>query len=153
MQYARNIYQYASKNGITSKVIMDYTKEDAFDGFYNHIYDIASGGKMYYLTFQTEVGSSALVAEVVKIFSIAGDSLNDQAKLIQTKSGLQNELSCDIDFSAEINRHTNVDRDLFWIKYDQKLKRIYLPLITGNGKLTSKKIIYQFNGKYFVKLQ
>lgn len=75
--------------------------------------------------------------------------MNDRAKLIKTKSGIKNELGYEVDLTASANR--NKDIPDFSIKYDKIKKAISIPLILNNGQITTKRIVYKFNGQYFEK--
>ena len=148
MRFFRNVYQYKNVNKVFSNVI-DFGEDDA-GAFYYQINDVISQNKKYYLAQKISILSSALSYHAVQIFSIEGNILNQNAKLIKTKSGIQNQLGYEVDFSASVNR--NNTRENYGIEYDVKKKIISIPLIQADSKLTDKKIRYQFKGKYFEKL-
>lgn len=148
MRFFRNVYQYKNDSKVFSKLI-DFGEDDA-GAFYNQINDVISQNKKYYLAQRVSVLSSALSYHAVQVFSIDGNILNQNAKLIKTKSGIQNQLGYEVDFSASVN--SNNTRENYGIEYDAKKKIISIPLIQADSKLTDKKIRYQFKGKYFEKL-
>jgi hypothetical protein len=45
------------------------------------------------------------------------------------------------------------ERPIRLIKYNNALQTITLPVVTENGDVTKKKIVYQYNGHYFTKQQ
>ena len=98
------------------------------------------------------MGSSAVSVHVVKIFSVDDGMLNSDAELIKTRTGIRNELSYEVDFSASANRGNPINREEAWLQYDAKSHTISIPLIQENGRLTSKKIRYRFTGTYFEKI-
>ena len=156
MRYFRNVFQYKVAGKVYATV---FKKPDtdtdnqltANDYMPVEIHNVVSENKTYYLLYRIFIGSSAAYQHQVKVFSIDGEVLNDKAKLIKTQSGIQNELTWDIDFSSEVNR-TKIDRELSYMQYDEPKKIISIPLIAADGKLTKKRIRYQFKGKYFEKI-
>lgn len=119
--------------------------------YFYQINDVISQNKKYYITQSTSVLSSGLSSHCVKVFSIENDgTLNDNAQLIKTQTGIKNQLRYDVDLTAASNRNNEIRN--YTIEYDKKNKIISIPLILDNSKVTSKKIRYQFKGKYFEKI-
>ncbi|HWB28508.1 MAG TPA: hypothetical protein VG738_23710 [Chitinophagaceae bacterium] len=151
MHYFENILQYNTRGEVRAEQRGDALKDDIASGYmYYGIDDIASGDKTFYLTLSGAVLSSALSDHNVKFFSIDNGVLNDDAKLIKTRTGIRNELGYEVDLSSSANR----DRDApdFSIEYDSLAKIISIPVILDNNKVTSRRIKYKFTGKYFEKL-
>lgn len=154
MRSFRNVFQFKRNKKIFSQKLLSDEDEDGESSYCYEIIDqIISGKKTFYVVKCILIGSSAVSSHKIKIFSIENGKLNDNAKLIKTKTGIKNELSYDIDFSSSVNQNNDsVDREYAWLKYDQKNKIIIIPLITEDGKLTKRKIKYQFKGQYFEKI-
>ncbi|MES2546016.1 MAG: hypothetical protein V4548_14120 [Bacteroidota bacterium] len=154
MRGFRNVFQFKSNKKVFSQKLLSDVDEYGESSYSYEIIDqIISKKKTFYIVKCISIGSSAVSSHKIKIFSIDNGKLNDNAKLIKTKSGIKNELSYDIDFSSSNNQNPDsVDREYAWLKYDEKNKIIILPLITEEGKLTKKKIMYQFKGEYFEKI-
>jgi hypothetical protein len=152
MRFYRTVFQYKNKKGTYSMPSI-YNSIDLQDPgcFYRQINKVISGKKTFYITQSTSVGSSALTYHTVKIFSIEY-GLNDTAKLIKTKTGIRNELGYEMDFSSSANKNTTRTDINYSTEYDPAKKIITIPLIEEDGKLTTRKIRYRFNGKYFVKM-
>ncbi len=152
MRFYRNVFQYKNGGKVFSKTYRITTKEENDDPgcIYNQVNYVVSNNKKFYVAQSVAVLSSALSDHYVKIFSIDGDTLNDNAKLIKTKTGIKNTLSYDVDLTTAANRGKDVPD--FGIKYDAIKKSISIPVILENGKVTSKRIVYQFNGTVFEKL-
>lgn len=155
MRSFRNIFQFKSSKKVFSQKLLSDVDEYGESSYSYEILDqVISKKKTFYIVKCISIGSSAVSSHKIKIFSIENGKLNDNAKLIKTKSGIKNELSYDIDFSSSVNQEPNsVDREYAWLKYDVKNKIIIIPLITEEGKLTKQKIKYQFKGDYFEKIQ
>lgn len=149
MHFFKNVFQYKAGNKVHSTVI-DGDSEGDPKCFYYQINDIVSQGKKYYLTQSTSILSTGLSSHRVKIFAIENGTLNDNAQLIKTKTGIKNQLGYEVDFTASSNRNNEI-KD-YTIEYDPKNKIISIPLILDDSKVTAKKIRYQFKGKYFEKI-
>ena len=150
MRYAVNVYQYQMSGKVYSEsTLYKRPDEDGPDVFYTSINDFTSKGKAYYITQAVAILSSADSYHSVNVFSIDSGKLID-AKLIKTKSGIKNQLGYEVDLSDSANR----DRDVpdYSTVYDKQKEAIILPIIAANGAVTTKKIIYQFNGQYFERL-
>lgn len=154
MRSFRNIFQFKSNKKVFSQKLLSDVDESGESSYSYEILDqVTSKNKIFYIVKSILIGSSAVSSHKIKIFAIENVKLNENAKLIKTKTGIKNELSYDIDFSSSVNQQSDtVDREYAWLKYDQKNKIIIIPLITNEGKLTKKKIRYQFKGDYFEKL-
>jgi hypothetical protein len=151
MHNFRNVYQFKSGDKIYSKIMGTKNGEDGVPGcFYNQINDVVSGGKTFYMAQSRAILSTALSYHNIKVFSIDNSKLNDTAKLIKTKTGVKNQLGYGIDLTASANRDKEVPE--FYIEYDRLTKTYVIPLILEDSKVTTKKIRYQFKGKYFEKL-
>jgi hypothetical protein len=154
MRSFRNVFQFKNDEKIFSKKLPSDIDESGESNFSYEIIDqINSENKTFYVVKCISIGSSAASSHKIKIFSIENMKLNDNAKLIKTKTGIKNELGYEIDFSSSANQTPDaVNREFAWISYDKKNKIILLPVILENGKLTKKKIKYQFKGVYFEKV-
>lgn len=154
MRFYRSVFQYESGKKVQSETLKSDMEQDAESNYYQ-INDIVSQNKKYYLAQNISVYSTALYYYRVKVFSIDNGKLNSNAKLIKTASGIQNELSYELDFTASSNTNNSVKTKAFEnldIQYDPKKKIISIPLILDDSKITEKKIRYQFKGKYFEKI-
>lgn len=150
MRFFKNIYQYKVNQKVFSKTSPEFDEKDA-GCFYYQINDINSSNKKFYITQGTAILSSGLSYHIVKIFSIDNNKLNDNAKLIKTKTGIRNQIGYEVDLTARTNRDREVGN--YKIEYDEKNKVISIPLILENSKVTGEKIRYQFKGKYFEKVK
>lgn len=153
MQFYRNVFQY----NIGGKVYSKYNHKDEDDNgcSYYEINDVEINSKHYYVTNSVSVGSSAVYYYEAKIFSIDKGKLNENAKLIKTKTGIKNSLGYEVDLSNSSNRDRKdgvESRDYIDLIYDNKNKSIVIPLISENGRITKNKIKYKFTGNYFEKI-
>jgi hypothetical protein len=152
MRGFRNVVQIKAGGKVKSEAVPvpDDTSEE-YNFTYEILGDVSSQGKTYYVVKCVSVMSSAVSVHQIKIFSIDNGRLNDQAVLIKTKTGIRNALQYDVDLSAEVNRDLDPIESA-WMVYDKKNKIISIPLITEEGKITKKRIKYQFKGIYFERI-
>lgn len=158
MHFFKNIIQYKSGKKVKA-LVFNSDDDDPGCSFYE-LNQVTSQKKNFYITSSVVIGSSAVYYYEAKVFSIDDGNLNLGPKLIKTKSGMQNCIGYEMDFSNEANRNNTYfsdrnlsDFDYDSINYDKKTNTIILPLLDENGKLTVKKIKYQFNGVYFEKVK
>lgn len=150
MHNFRNVFQYKNNNTVFSRTI-ELNKEESDPGcYYNHVYDIVSQNKKYYIAQSRAILSTGLSYHNIKIFSIDNAKLNDTAKLIKTKTGIKNQLGYEIDLTASSNRNRNVPD--FYIEYDHSKKIISIPVVLEDSRVASKRILYQFKDRHFEKL-
>lgn len=121
------------------------------DGFITGVNILKNGATIYYLVTTTFRGSSALFIRTIQIYNIDSKAELVKAPIIKTTQRITNKLSCEIDYSAQANKDVDINIPSE-ITYDSERKQITIPLILENNKITSGKIVYRFNGKYFVKL-
>ncbi len=150
MQFYKNIFQYEIDDKVFSKINVIENYDNGCNYF--EINDVVVNQKHYYVTSSVAVGSSAVFYYKAKIFSIENGILNENAKLIKTKSGMRNSLGYEIDLSSSSNKNNDDIMDYIKLIYDKKNKTIIIPLIKENGFITKQKIKYKFNGKYFEKI-
>ena len=151
MRFFKNVFQYMNGNKVFSKTYNIISKEENDDPgcYYRQINTVVSENKKFYITQNVAVLSSALFQITIKIYSIDNNNLNDQAKLIKTKTGIKNTLSYEVDLTSSANSGKEVPD--FYPVYDETKKTISIPVILENGKVTSKRICYKFNGTFFEK--
>lgn len=143
-----NIFQFQSGNTVHTKTTSD--SEENFGSYFTDIYTLNTGNKTYYLAVSSGSESSALAYEMLTIYTISGDTLNNNEKLIRTEDGLHPSLFFEYDFSSVID---SPQRPVRLIKYDTAKKTISLPLVLDDEKVTDRYVRYRFNGQYFEKIQ
>ncbi len=113
---------------------------------YLTIYTFNNKGFVYYLCIGDGRYSTHELGQDIRIFNITSDQIKP-ANIIRTKSGLTNLIHLNYDF-FQLNKQTETVR----IDFDNKKQEIIIPIVLPNGKMTSKYIIYKFNGHYFIKI-
>ena len=144
MRDFENVFQYQFNGEVYDMV--SNTGDGVFNPFYSEIFTLKANGNTYYLAINNHILSSKDVMQSIKAFTIEGCTLNENVKLFKTKTQLLNEINVGFDFFSVVDRP---ERPFRLIKYDPKNKIVYIPIVFGNGKVTDKYILYQFNGEYF----
>lgn len=148
MHFYRTVFQYQGNKKVFAEKVEHLEGDPGF--YYYQINDISSNNETYYLTQNIAILGTALSYHRLNVFAIQNNKLNQNAKLIKTKSGLTSQLNYEVDLSEKVNRDLKLTGHK--IQYDSKTKTISFPLIQEDSKVTDKKIKYQFKGKYFEKI-
>jgi hypothetical protein len=153
MHFFETVYQFQTKDGkVYSQAVQ--TEEGNAGGFVQNIFTAETKLGNVYMVCSYAISSTQDRYEGVGLFRIDGNSLNDNVKLIKTKSGLTNSIGFGYNFFSVVDRK---ERPIDLIFYDKKAKVLKIPIVVedkefGNGRVTDKFISYKFNGTYFVKV-
>jgi hypothetical protein len=153
MHFFETVYQFQTKDGkVYSQAVQ--TEEGNAGGFVQNIFTVETKLGNVYMVCSYAIGSTQDRYEGVGLFRIDGNSLNDNVKLIKTKSGLTNSIGFGYNFFSVVDRK---ERPIDLIFYDKKTKVLKIPIVVEdkefmNGRVTDKFISYKFNGTYFVKV-
>lgn len=152
MHFFWNVFQFNNAGKIYSELInnSNSVEEPTSGSFYNHINDIHRDSSTYYITQRVSVLSSALFTYNIDFYTIKDSILSTDAYILKTKEGFSNNVGYEID----LNRDKSNQQDMpdYKIHYDPSKKQISIPVILQSGAITNKRIIYQFNGRYFEKI-
>ncbi len=147
MHFFENVFQY--KSGVVTKAIIDTPKGEGDNRpNYQKVYTFKAKGETYYLCTYMTIGSTKDVGQGIQVFAIEDGRLNQDVKLIKTKSGLHSQLNLNFDFFSEVDWKVRPE-----IYFDPDLDTINLPLIDSDGKMTHKYIVYKFTGQYFERVK
>lgn len=144
---------YVIKNGLKIDVVEMYDECEEFciNPYVYGLYQVNTvQGAPIYIVFEKFILSSAMSVHTVRTITLEGFKLNDNATFIRTKTGMKNSISYEMDWSLLVNSDHEFNGEDY-LQFDENTKTILIPLITENGKLTSKKIKYIFNGEFFEK--
>jgi len=141
-QFFYNVIQYKTGKK-TNATFYDLGKSGESRPSYYEIHTIKANGQTYYLAMYSIVGSTMDFDNGIQVFAIKNGKLNDNVKIIRTKSGLHSRLSYSIH-----DRNGGAGPEFNSVK-----ETITLPLIDENGTATDKSITYKFTGQYFEKVK
>lgn len=138
-----NIFQY--KSGETTRTLIAAGKDETTKlPSYHKIYKLTVQGKTYYLGIYEAKMSTSEYEDGVQVFSVEKDSLNQEARIIKTKSGLHSRLNYSFVWHEE---HPDE------ITFDEKTTTLKLPVILENGQANGNYMLYKFNGQYFERIK
>jgi hypothetical protein len=151
--YAR-LYQYQGADGKIYSKTDEQTEEGDYGSYVTDIYTLDTKGGKVYIVCSTFIGSTKDRFQSADLYKIDGGSLDDEVKLIKTKSGLTNTLNFGYDFFSVVDR---AERPVKLISFDKKTKTLKIPVVIEDeefpsGRVTKKFISYRFDGTYFVKV-
>lgn len=147
MHFYKNVFQYKTAKGIRT-FVQDFGDEDP-GGYYAHLFTVKTAQQTYYLALSNSRLSNKDRTQNLEVFAITADRLDDKARLIKTKTGLQHDIGFEYDF------FTIEDTGHFYdalIRYDPVQQIITLPVVYEDGQVTKNTIRYKFTGKYFEKM-
>jgi hypothetical protein len=147
------LYQYLSSEGKVYSKTEELPEEGMGPGFVTDIFTLETSSGPVYIVCSTFIGSTKDYSQSATLYRIEGSTLNDNVKLIKTRSGLTNSLRFEYDNFSVIDRE---DRPEKLIYFDEKTKVLKIPVVVNDekypeGRVTDKFISYRFDGKYFVK--
>ena len=141
-----NVYQYKINNKTNSIFKRDtiYSSDSGYVYSFSNLYTLKVNGKTYFMGVYNGYFGSWSAGQGIQVFAIENSKLNDDVKLIKTKTGLHNQLYYDYsDFWGSKSS----------IHYDDYSKTICLPVVYENGEMTRKFIRYKFTGQYFERVK
>ncbi|MBS6027436.1 MAG: hypothetical protein KH899_07630 [Haemophilus pittmaniae] len=127
------------------------TKFNEDDGSIRRVFNPVLNGKPYYFIESAYIASSCIYGISGQFYQITPNGL-EEAPLIQGK-----KLISDIYTSYISTTNSDLPTSNAYIDYDLKQNRFSFPLVLpfsescGDGKMTSKRIYYRFDGERFVK--
>ncbi len=148
MTFFHNLFQYKTATAV--RTMMQQSDVSDPQNFCSAIFTLKTPeNKTYYLVITNGKYSTKDMSQTIQVFAIHNDALDDQVKLIKTKSGLQHAISYEYDFFGNKDRLIYPDQ---LIRYDKKQKIIFIPVVNEKGRITEKFIRYRFTGKYFERI-
>jgi hypothetical protein len=139
-----NLFLYKTKGRLNYINSDTLAQDDEYPRYYDRIYSLAVGDKIYYLiTYKGILGLNERM-EGIQVFSVADGKLNDKVKLIKTHQGFAYKLRFEYYFNMD---------DQGGMHYDPKLKEITFPVVNKNKHITGGLIIYKFTGRYFERVK
>jgi hypothetical protein len=147
MHFFENIAVYEQYGKRYTKL---FEKEEGTPGgFYTDIFQLTDELNTFYIAHEHRILSNSDCYQAVHTFDFEKDQFDDNFKKIKTKSGLTNTLGFSYNFFSVVDRK---ERPVKLISFNNKLNTITIPVVTSEGQVTAKQIVYQYDGDYFVKL-
>jgi len=141
-----NIFQFKTDSGSDILTHVPQTTYGSPADDYNIQQCILNGKTYYFIIYESIVGGRHYY-EGIMTCAIEQNKLNTKVKLIKTSSGLHNQLH------YEFHHSENGDDSNDNLIFDEKAKKISLPVVNAAGELTSDRITYKFTGQYFEKVK
>lgn len=118
-------------------------------GFYAEIHTLKTRNKTYYIANRHNIFSTSDSGQSLLAYTIENGAVHP-VELFKTVENLSKSVAFEFDFFSVVD---HPERPLKLIKYDEKKKIFYLPVIADDGAVTELFTQYRFNGKYFEELK
>jgi hypothetical protein len=145
-----NVCQYASGGKVYGVSIVDRRADGDPGYWYSAVNQLKVGERTLYLVVRHGIFSTKDSYQGIKIFGLRKNSLTSGVAIIKTESGLYSELGVYYDFFSVVDRK---ERPIILAEYNPELKQITLPVVSDDGTVTSRVIVYKYDGKHFVKVK
>ena len=155
MRNFSRVYQYSDARGKVYSKSDELSEGDA-GSYVDEIFTVDTKGGKIYLVCSTAILSSSYRSQTVNLYKIDGARLDDEVKMIKTRSGLTNYVGFEYDFFSVAERE---GRPVSLISFDKKTNVFRIPVVIvddkefPNGRVTGKRISYKFDGTYFVRMK
>ena len=141
------LVQYNNMKSVNVKVLSDVSKMDEFTvssglSYGDLITQQTKIGKTIYLATGFQKIAAGLYGYSIQAFAI-NDSLDTSIKIFKTPKKLLNSIEYCIEASRFNDNHP-------WIKISDDKQKIYIPVVTEEGEVTSKFLVYVFDGNNYV---
>jgi len=136
------IAQFLVSTGKVYTKFLTDTTGDIAGLWYSQIYTFKNKEKTYYFSIGNGKYSTMDLAQEVNVFTIEGIRLI-AAPIIKTKNGLTSIIHVDYNLFLLTDK---TDRS---ISFEESKKELKIPLVDEKGKMTTRNIVYKFNGTYF----
>lgn len=140
----QTIYQWKSEGKVFTK-IPKYEEVDP-GTFCSKIFTVNIKGRQHYLAVTNGILSTKDAVQIISDYTIQGNKLIDTIPIFKTKTKELNSIDVEFDFFSVVDRP---ERPLELIKYDDKRKTIYIPVVDEKGQVTKRNLLYQLKGNYF----
>lgn len=141
MHVFNEIYQWRVGDKVYTKQVQASDEGDNGE-FSSKIYTINIQNKDYYLVITNTIFSNRDARQSVVSFVINNTKLT-KAPIFKTKTKLLSRIDVDFDFFSVVDRP---ERPLELITFNTKQNTLYIPVVDKEGKVTSRNILYVFNG-------
>ena len=112
--------------------------------FYSDVYTIKTKtDKAMYMALGAQKIAAGLFIKDLQAFTINNNTLNDSIKIFKTTKELLNNIG----YSFEATLVGDNDPS---IKVSDDKQKIYIPVVTDEGRVTSKHLVYVFDGNNYV---
>jgi len=144
MHFFLRVYQWAEGQRVHARAAVE--GEDDPGVFCKPIYTLNTPSATYYLVINHGIASTKDASQGIQAVRIDGPVLNDTVSIFHTPSGHVNGIQFFFDFFSVVDRP---ERPVQLIQYDAVQKLISIPVVPDDGKVTDRRITYQWSGRYF----
>lgn len=150
MHFYCNVFQWTDYGELYAQKNKNNEDEDADpNGSYSVIYQLTDELNTFYMPIYNAVYSGRDSYQALYCMDFEREKLDTEFKKIKTKSGITHKLGFAFDFFSVKNIK---EIPVKLIRFDKSTYTLSIPVVTTAGLVTNKKITYEYDGDYFVKL-
>lgn len=147
------LIQYDVQTGTKIKILNDDSNTEegvvSSGSYYSDLYTFhTASNKTVYLAIGHGIIWSGAGGDDISAYTIENGELNDSIKFFQTPTRSFNSIEFSYDLTDYVNSDKNVGYPEFKLSSDKQT--LYVPIIKKNDEITSKFLVYKFNGYKFV---
>ncbi|MBL7718515.1 MAG: hypothetical protein JNL72_06755 [Flavipsychrobacter sp.] len=149
MRFFNSVAQYSTNTGAATMTFNDIASGD-IGVWYPKLHTITTQTRgTIYLAHTRAIASSRDVADGISAYAIADDGrLNDSIVAFKTATKNLNDISYSYDYHSNIDDSTGAQRNTLRLSEDKRT--LYVPIVGDNEQVTSRSLVYKFDGDYFV---
>lgn len=145
MHFFDNIYQYGHGESVYTKLNTDEESEP--NSYFSEIYDLDIEGKRIYLAISNAIFSTKDMNQTIRNFEVVEGALSEDFEIFDTPAKDYAQISINYNLFSIVDRP---EQPLKLIVVDEDNKRVRIPVVVDNGKVTNRFIVYKWNGSQFV---
>jgi hypothetical protein len=146
MHFFDNVYQYLQYGKLYVKTVEG--EEGAPGGFYTEVFQLTDELNTFYMAVYHSILSGRDCYQAVHVFDFERENFYPKFEKIKTASRITHSLGFSYDFFSVAERK---ERPVKLISYNKVLQTISIPVVDAKGKVSTKKIIYKYDGDYFIR--
>ena len=146
MQFYDNVFVYQQYDKMYTKTVE--REEGTPGGFYSEVFQLTDELNTFYMGYENRILSGRDCYQAIHIFDFEKNNFDFNLKKIKTKAGYTNTLGFSYNFFS-VAKHK--ERPIKLIYFNKTQQTITIPLVDTNGNVTSKTIVYKYDGDYFLK--
>lgn len=146
MQFYNNVFQWFDYDRLYAK--KNEIEEGMPGGFYSQIFQLTDELNTFYLCYFNAELSGRDAYQAIHCMDFERNILNSTFAKIKTKSGITYKLGFSFDFFS-VKSIAEIPVKL--IHFNKNSNTLSIPVVNTEGKVSSKNIVYKYDGDYFVK--
>lgn len=152
MRFFNSLIQFT--DGTRNGLYHDSLRSEGDNGcLIYEVNQVQINGIQHYLFSSVSIGSSAVYSYSIAAWMNDSNFQLVPSSIIQVDDEKSSMFHYEIDLANGANRKQSKARENMELTYDSENNRFSIPFITKKGKITSKRVVYSFNGLFFKRVK